>query len=105
MLDATYVLSVEDKAKVLCILKSLRTPSHYVGALHTKISEGKLSGLKSHDYHVLLQQILPLCFQRISNKTFAAAVICLSQVFQKLCGKIVNCEDEHDLKADCSETM
>jgi len=84
MPDATYVLSIEDKAKVMRILKSLRTPTHYVGALHTKISKGKLSGLKSHDFHVLLQQILPLCFRRISNKAFAGAVIRLSRVVRKI---------------------
>jgi len=75
MPDATYVLSAEDKAKVLRTLKSLRTPTHYVGALHNKISKGKLSGLKSHDFHVLLQHILPLCLRQVSNKAFAATVI------------------------------
>ncbi len=44
--DASYVLSAEDKARVLRVLKSLQTPTNYVAALHTKISIGKLSGLK-----------------------------------------------------------
>ena len=105
MPDATYVLSAEDKARVLCILKSLRTPSHYVGASHTKISKGKLSGLKSHDFHVLLQQILPLCFQKISNKAFAGAVIHLSKVFRKLCAKTVNGEERLTLQAESEDTM
>ena len=105
MPDATYVLSTEDRAKVLRVLKSLRTPTHYVGALHNKISKGKLSGLKSHDFHVLLQQILPLCFRKISNKGLARAVIRLSRVFQKICGKTINCDDEDELTVDCAETM
>jgi len=105
MPDATYVLSLEDKALVLRILKALKTPSHYVGALHTKISKGKLNGFKSHNYHVLMQQILPLCFRRISNKAFARVVIRLSRVFRKLCAKTINGEDEVELKADCAETM
>ena len=75
MPDAPYVLSPADKAKVLAILKQLRTPTNYVVALHTKISKGKLSGLKSHDYHVLMQQVLPLCFRKISNRALAGAVI------------------------------
>ena len=81
MPNAPYVLSAEDKAKVLRVLKALRTPSHYASALHTKISKGKLNGLKLHDFHVLLQNILPLCFRRISNKAFAGAVIRPSRVF------------------------
>ena len=105
MPDATYVLSQEDRAKVLRVLKSLRTPTHYAGALHTKISKGKLSGLKSHDFHVLLQQILPLCFRKIRNKDLARAVIRLSRVFQKICAKTINGEDKQELIGDCAETM
>lgn len=55
MPDAPYVMSAEDKAKVLRVLKSSRTPTHYGSTLYTKTSKGKLSGLKSHDFHVLLQ--------------------------------------------------
>ena len=46
MLGAPYVLSATDQARVLCVLKNLRTPTNYVASLHTKISKGKLSGLK-----------------------------------------------------------
>jgi len=59
MPNASYVLTAEDKSKVLRVLQNLRTPTHYVSALYSKISQGKFSGLKSHDFHVLLQQILP----------------------------------------------
>ena len=90
MPDAPYVLSPTDKAKVLLILKQLRTPTNYVVALHTNISKGKLSALKSHDYHVLMQQIMPLCFRKISNKALAGAVIRLSRIFRKICAKTIN---------------
>jgi hypothetical protein len=105
MPDASYVLSTDDKAKVLQVLKSLRPPSHYVSALHKKISKGKLSGLKSHDFHVLLQQILPLCFRKVSNKSLAGVVIRLSRVFRKLCAKTVNGGEKEQLLADVAETM
>lgn len=90
---------------MLRVLKNLRTPSHYVSTLHTKISKGKLSGLKSHDFHVLLQQILPLCYRKISNKAFAGTIIRISRVFRKLCGKTVNRDDKEQLMEDSSETM
>ena len=90
MPDASYVLTAEDKARVMRVLKILRTPTNYVAVFHTKISKGKLSGLKSHDYHVLMQQILPLCFRKVSNKALARVVIRLSRVFRKLCAKKIN---------------
>jgi hypothetical protein len=105
MPNASYVLTAEDKAKVLRVLKSLRTPTNYVSALHKKISKGKLSGLKSHDFHVLLQQVLLLCFRKISNKSLARAVIRLSRVFRKLCAKSINGEEKEQLVADTAETM
>ena len=73
--------------------------------LYKKISKGKLSGLKSHDFHVLLQQILPLCYRKVSNKNLASAIVRLSRVFRKLCGKTVNIGDEVQLKEDAAETM
>jgi len=54
MPNASCILSTTDKAKVLQVLKYLWTPMHYVSMLHIKISKRKLSGVKSHDFHVLL---------------------------------------------------
>ena len=105
MPDAPYVLSPTDKAKVLLILKQLRTSTNYVATLHTKISKGKLSALKSHDYHVLMQQILPLCFRKISNKALAGAVIRLSRIFRKICAKTINGAEKDQMLQDCAETM
>ena len=105
MPDAPYVLSPTDKAKVLHILKQLRTPTNYVAALHTKISKGKLGGLKSHDYHVLMQQILPLCFRKISNKALAGDVIRLSRIFRRICAKKINFAEKDQMLEDCAETM
>ena len=105
MPDASYVLTTDDKAKVLQVLKNLRTPTNYVLTLYKKISKGKLSGLKSHYFHVLLQQILPLCYRKVSNKNLASAIVRLSRVFRKLCGKTVNIADEVQLKEDATETI
>ena len=105
MPHASYVLSPADKAKVLRVLQSLRTPTNYVSALHKKISKGKLSGLKYHDFHVLLQQILPICYRKVSNKALARAIIRLSRVFRRLCGKMVDRNDKDQLTADATETM
>ena len=80
--DASYVLSADDKAEFLLILKSLKTPTNYVSSLHKRISKNKLSGLKSHDYHILMQQILPLCLRNIGNEKLLGAIVRVSRVFQ-----------------------
>ena len=105
MPDVSYVLSAEDRAVFLMTLKALKTPTNYVSSLHKRINKGKLSGLKSHDYHILMQQILPLCLRNIGNEKLVGAIVRVSRVFQKLCGRVIEPADESDLLEDCAETM
>jgi hypothetical protein len=103
--DVSYVLSSEDWALFLLTLKSLKTPTSYVSSLHRRISKGKLSGLKSHDYHILMQQILPLCLRNIGNDKLVGASVRVSRLFQKLCAQVIEPLNERELLEDCAETM
>jgi len=82
MLDAEYVLSAEDRATFFQTLRSLRTPSGYVSNLRKRIEKRKIRGLKSHDFHVIMLQILPLCVRNIKNQELASTIIKLSRIFQ-----------------------
>ena len=53
-----YTLTSIEKAFVLEIIKNLRTPLNYVGAIHKCLADGKLRYIKSHDFHVLIHQVL-----------------------------------------------
>ena len=55
MPDAPYVLSQEDKEAFFNSIKELKNPTNYVGSLSSTIQDGKLRGMKTHDFHVLLQ--------------------------------------------------
>ena len=105
MPDAKYVLSKPDREKFLKILKSLKMPRHYCSSLYTKISKGKLSGLKSHDYHVLLQDILPLCLRNVGDPATTTAIVRLSRIFRKICCKSVDVETREALFLECAETL
>jgi len=52
--------------------------------------DGILHGLKSHDYHVLLQHILPVCLRGLLPHRVMKAILQLSQVFKKMCAKVQN---------------
>jgi len=103
--DSPYILSNADKKEFLETLRSVRTPSQYVSALYTKINDGKLLGLKSHNYHVLLQQILPTCLRNVGDKRVVRAIMRLSRVFQKLCMKVINPNSKAQLMVDVPETL
>lgn len=42
-------------------MANLKLPSGYASSFKKHVVKGKLGAMKSHDYHVLFQQILPLC--------------------------------------------
>jgi hypothetical protein len=46
--------------------------------------------MKSHDHHVMIQQILPTCVRNILLIGVCQAIIRLSKCFQKICMKVVN---------------
>ena len=59
--QASYVLTKKEKEVFVDVVQQLKTPTHYVGQLQKKDHmDGSLKGLKSHDYHVLMQQILSI---------------------------------------------
>jgi hypothetical protein len=57
MPHAPYVLSAEERAEFIGILSNIRTPTNYVGAIQKRFKDGKLQYMKTHDYHVLMQQV------------------------------------------------
>jgi len=105
MPEAEYILSVEDKAIFFQTLRSLKTPSRYVSNIRRRLEKGKLRGLKSHDYHVIMQQILPLCMRNIKNQELASAIIRLSRIFQRICDKVISKDCKQQLLDDVVEVM
>ncbi len=47
----------------------------------------EMKGMKSHDYHVMMQEILLLCLRNLMVTGYRIALICLSHVLKKLCSK------------------
>lgn len=72
-------------------IRGLKTPSNYVGQLSKKITaNGELRGLKTHDDHILMQQIMPLCLRTLLPKQIRVAIIRICKVFTRLCAKSVD---------------
>jgi hypothetical protein len=105
MPDAPYVLSWEEKIQFLKNLKSLRCPTGYVSNLYNRIVDGKLRGLKSHDYHILLQQLLPVCLRNLGDAEMMGAIVRISRLFRRLCRKVVDSGTEEQLLADVTEVL
>ena len=57
MPHAPYVFRSNERVSFVGIVSNIRTPTNYVGSIHKRLADGKLQYMKTHDYHVLMQQV------------------------------------------------
>lgn len=67
------------------------------------VVNGKLQSLKSHDMHVLCQQIVPMVVRNVLDGGVRVAIIRLSVVFQHICTKVVYLNEMSCLKLYVAE--
>jgi hypothetical protein len=97
---APYVLSDAEFDVFASTIESLRTPSRYASVLRKHIRSKKFGGLKSHDYHVLMQELMPLALRGLLKPGPR-----LAKVFRWICTKLYNPVDFESLKVDVAESM
>ncbi|XP_070011494.1 uncharacterized protein [Nicotiana sylvestris] len=86
-----YTLSPEEKSKVCKFLKTIKVPDGYSSNLSrcVKVKDRKIYGLKSHDSHILLEQLLPFAIRGVVPNNVYAAITELGIFFRELCSKTV----------------
>jgi hypothetical protein len=102
---APYVLSDAEFDVFASTLESLKTPSGYASVLGRHIRNKKFGGLKSHDYHVLMQELMPLALRGLLKPGSRMVVRRMSKVFRQICTKVYNPADYKSLKIDVAESM
>jgi hypothetical protein len=58
--DASWVWSTDEWDAIIEELSSIGTPTGYGSSLQYKFNDRKLVGFKTHDYHNMLHDILPI---------------------------------------------
>ncbi|KAK9986748.1 hypothetical protein SO802_031699 [Lithocarpus litseifolius] len=86
---AFFSLSPNERDGFYDFLKSVKYPDSYAANISRSVNakNGRLSGLKSHDCHVLLQRILPIGLQGFADKDISIVLFELGNFFQDLCSK------------------
>jgi len=105
MPDASYVLNNEDRKVFFNTMKDLKFPTNYVGNLSSRIEDGKFQGMKTHDFHVLLQQVLPLSLRNICDDKVVGAIMRVSRLFRKIFSKVVDVTQKQQMLEDVAETI
>lgn len=98
MPPACYKLTKGEKDVFLQVFKKLKVPDGYDSNLSkcVNLKENKLQSLKSHDYHILMQDLLPLalrCSMSKQSTQVTAVMIELCNIMKGLCSKNLIVED------------
>ena len=59
----------------------------------------RLDGLKTHDYHMLIQELIPIATRHVLSKNMRMAVICLCNFHRDICVKRLLKKDIKKMKA------
>lgn len=97
---ASYTLSVEERHGFYEFLKSIKYPDGYAANISRCVSTkgDKLTGLKSHDCHVLLQRLLPIGMRGYLPKDICITLSELGNFFQEICSKTLRVKDLEKLQ-------
>ena len=81
-------------------LKSVKYLDGYATNISRSVNtrNGRLSGLKSHDCHVLLQRVLPIGTRGFVNKDISTILFELGSFFQDLCSRSLRRSDLENLE-------
>ncbi|XP_013695049.2 uncharacterized protein LOC106399125 [Brassica napus] len=104
---APWSLSKSEK-KVFCKrLSDFKGPDGYCSNISRGVSveECKVSGLKSHDYHVLMQQLLPVAVRGLLPKGPRLAILRMCAFFNRLCQRVIDVEQISKMEAEVVETL
>ena len=84
-----FSLSANERDGFYDFLKSVKYPDGYVANISRSVNakNGRLSGLKSYDCHVLLQRILPIGLRGFAQKDISIVLFELGSFFQDLCSR------------------
>jgi hypothetical protein len=100
-LVVSFVLSDHDKDTFIHTVMHIKTPIFYGTSLKKIITKDKyLKGMKSHDFNVMMQNILPLCMLGLMSTCCKMSIVRLCCVFKKLCAKIVDPTQFGELKKE-----
>jgi len=91
---APFTLKPREKKEVMKWLKGLKFPDGYAAGFRRAVNlkTMKFSGLKSHDYHIIMERLLAVMFRGYLNEDVYKALAELSYFYRQLCAKEIKKE-------------
>ncbi|XP_062085438.1 uncharacterized protein LOC133791534 [Humulus lupulus] len=104
---AKYTFIPENRHKFCRFLKSVKFPDGFASNLRKNVIENdtKITGLKSHDCHVILQRLLPIGVHSFLEKPIAKTIIDLCTFFKIICARTLVVSDLEKVKTSIVEIL
>lgn len=98
---ACYVMNASERLQFLRVLENIKVPDGYSSNISKRVNskDVKLGGLKTHDYHVLMQELIPIAIRRVLPKNVRMVVIRLCNFYRDICAKRLLKKDVKEMKA------
>ena len=103
--QAPYVLTEAEKKMFIAEVSAIRTPTGYGPSLGKHLPKSKFMGLKSHDYHCLIQQIIPAISRTLLAPLQRTTLIRLGKSLNRLCARVIDKADIPALRLYVIETL
>jgi hypothetical protein len=101
---APFCLKPKEKKEVLIWLKKLKFSDGYAADFRRAVNleSGKLSRVKSHDYHIFMERLIPVIFRGYLDDDVWTMLAELSHFYRKLCAKEIKKEVMEKLEEEIS---
>jgi hypothetical protein len=84
-----FCLKPKERKEVVSWMQDLKFPDDYSVGFRRAVNleTGKINRLKSHDYHIFMERLLPVMFHRYLNDDVWTTLVELSHFYRQLCAK------------------
>ncbi|KAH1032955.1 hypothetical protein J1N35_045129 [Gossypium stocksii] len=102
-----FAMSKEEKEVFCMVLKDIKVSDAYASNISRCVSlkDQRLYSLKSHDYHILMQDLLPVALRCCMLKNVTPCIIELSNIMKAICGKVLNVEELEKVQDQAALTL
>ncbi|XP_040948543.1 uncharacterized protein [Gossypium hirsutum] len=90
-----FSMSKMEKEVFCTVLKDIKVPNAYSSNISrcVIVKDRRLYSLKSHDYHILMQNLLPVALRCCMSKKVTSCIIELSNIMKAICGKVLDVQE------------
>ncbi|XP_019256426.1 PREDICTED: uncharacterized protein LOC109234832 [Nicotiana attenuata] len=100
-----FTMSPNEKELFYEVLQNAKFPDGYASNISRCFCKRKIFGLKTHDCHFIMQELLPLALRRSVDKRVSSILIELCTFFRVLCIKELKLEELKLLEEKIPETL